>query len=236
MSNKTDPQNNIETIPKKSRKIFWRKRYTVILALSIAIAISIFLFVNRETLGNIDTYKKYGYLGIFLMSLVCNATVFLPVGGILTVFWGTSLGLNPAIIGLVAACGASLGELSGYIAGFGSQSIINKNRIYKLIEKWMMRHGFITMVICSFFAITFDIAGLVAGAIRYPIWKLILACLIGRSIFYIPTAYLVDWGFSEVIEKYIVWVFIVITVVLVLVGIFIWWHKRKTQKKDKTSV
>ncbi|MCX6012897.1 MAG: VTT domain-containing protein [Chloroflexi bacterium] len=231
MNNKVDPQNNMGLRVNKPQSKFWLKRYAIVLIVSIVIAISIFLFINRETLGDIETYRKYGYLGIFLMSLICNATVFLPVGGaLLTVFFAPSLGLNPAIIGLVGACGASLGELSGYMAGFGGQAIIKKQETYKRIEKWMKYHGFVTLVLCSFVAVSFDIAGLVAGAFRYPIWKFFLASFIGRSILYVGVAYLGAWGVSEIIGKYIIWAFSGITIVFILVAIVFWRRRIKTAK------
>ncbi len=51
----------------------------VILLLVIAIMVSAFYFYKVYP-SRIDELKAYGYLGAFLISLVLNATVILPVG------------------------------------------------------------------------------------------------------------------------------------------------------------
>ena len=69
-----------------------------------------------------------------------NATIILPVPGLIFVF---ALGhtLNPLVVGLVAGPGAALGELTGYLAGYGSSAVIDNLKLYHRIQGWMEKYG-----------------------------------------------------------------------------------------------
>ena len=71
--------------------------------------------------------RGYGYLGVFLISLLGNATVILPVPSLAVVFAGGGV-LNPLLVGLVAGVGEPLGELTGYLAGYGGSAVIDRLR------------------------------------------------------------------------------------------------------------
>jgi hypothetical protein len=66
--------------------------------LSLVIAITIAITVNRERMESVSTL---GYLGAFLAMLLSNATLILPAPGLIFVF---ALGgsLNPILVGLFA--------------------------------------------------------------------------------------------------------------------------------------
>lgn len=217
----------------KTRKGFrFRRKYLVIALLLIAIAVTVVLFLYR---GNIEgfEYKDYGYLGVFIICVVSNATIILPVGSALAVAASSQIGLNPVIVGLVGASGAAIGELSGYMAGYGGKGIIEKRGMYIQVERWMQRRGFITIAFFSITALAFDVAGLVAGAFRYPLWKFFLACWLGRSLLYIGYAYLGLLGFSIIENKYIAWGIIgAIVVAVVLIVVWKSWKGRKNQSAE----
>src|SRR5512139_2154174 len=80
-----------------------------IIALVMVIAISATIVVFREELAGL---ARYGYPGLFLISLFSSATVLLPVPGLaLVCAAGTSF--SPALVGLAAGSGAALGESTG---------------------------------------------------------------------------------------------------------------------------
>jgi membrane protein YqaA with SNARE-associated domain len=133
-----------------------------------------------------------GYLGIFLLMFISSATILLPVPGLVAVPIA-GVFLDPIRVGIVAGIGSALGELSGYFAGCGGKLIIeeNKTRVYKTVKRWMKRNGFITIFI--FAAIPnpfFDVAGLAAGTLDYPVWEFLVACLLGKTLKCIVLAYL----------------------------------------------
>jgi membrane protein YqaA with SNARE-associated domain len=133
-----------------------------------------------------------GYLGIFLLMFISSATILLPVPGLLAVPIA-GIFLNPLRVGIAAGIGSALGELSGYFAGCGGRLAIEKNKtgIYKTVKRWMKGNGFITIFI--FAAIPnpfFDVAGLAAGTLDYPVWEFLVACLLGKILKCIVLAYL----------------------------------------------
>ena len=129
--------------------------------------------------------QGYGILGIFLISVLGNATVVIPAPVILSAFIGGSI-YNPILVGLVVAFGATVGELTGYMAGVGGRVAITDHRHFKKVEKWMTKSGLVTIFILA--AIPnplFDLAGIFSGTTNYPIKKFLLATFIGKSIKFI---------------------------------------------------
>jgi membrane protein YqaA with SNARE-associated domain len=119
---------------------------------------------------------------VFLISLVGNATIVLPAPSLALVFAMGSV-LNPLLVGLVAGVGEALGELTGYAAGFAGRAVIEDYQTYGRMVDWMERRGGITVFVLS--AIPnpfFDLAGIAAGTLRYPVWKFLLFCWLGKTL------------------------------------------------------
>jgi uncharacterized membrane protein YdjX (TVP38/TMEM64 family) len=211
-----------------------RKRYWVIGLLVLAVVITIVLVIYRDTLAKPETFSSLGPLGLFLFSLASNATVIFPVGAVFAVILAPEVfGITPVVASLIGASAAAIGELSGYMAGYGSQVAIKKRGFYLKIEHWMERRGFITIIIFSIFALAFDAAGLAAGAFRYPVWRFIIACWIGRLILYITMSYLTVWGFNVIDNKALVW--ILIGVIALAIVLFIVINQLRDKKQEKTG-
>ena len=156
------------------RKIYQRLG-AVVLALAITLAIVLF----RDELAR---FERYGYPGVFLISLLGNATVILPAPSLAVVF-GMGGVLNPFFVGLVAGVGEALGELTGYLAGYGGQAVVKDWGMYERLERWMQRNGSATILTLS--AIpnpVFDLAGIAAGALRFPLERFLLSCWVGKTI------------------------------------------------------
>jgi uncharacterized membrane protein YdjX (TVP38/TMEM64 family) len=150
-----------------------------ILALVVVIGISVFIFSIRD---KAEQFQGYGYLGVFIVAFLAYATILLPAPGIAIVFtWGSVF--NPAGIALAAGAGATLGEISGYLAGFSGQAIIEKVEIYKRMSQFMKKHGGkAVLLIAAFPNPFFDIAGAAAGALKMPLLKFIFWCWLGETI------------------------------------------------------
>ena len=130
----------------------------------------------------IQDLKHYGYAAVFLVSLISNATVILPVPGLAvnSVLGGV---FNPWIVGLVGGAGQALGELTGYMAGYSGQTWVDENRTYDRLARWIQRYGI--LVIFALAVIpnpVFDVGGMIAGALRLPLWKFLAGCAIGGII------------------------------------------------------
>lgn len=149
----------------------------------------------QATLGQAAVYV---YLGTFLISLMSSATLFFPLPSAVTFFVLGGL-LNPVLVGLAAGVGGGLGELTGYLAGYSGQTLLERSKWYGRMKRWMMRWGALFLFIISTVPNPFlDLAGVAAGALRYPVWRFILFCSAGKIVRNVGVALLgylgLDWG------------------------------------------
>ncbi len=150
------------------------------------VCVTVFIFFKRDQIQNLEAY---GYPGIFVVSILSNATVIIPVSSvILTSAMGAIL--NPIYVALAAGAGAAIGELSGYLAGFSGQGVVENAAWYEKVEKWMQKYGDITVLVLAFIPNpAFDMAGISAGALRLPIARFMIMCFIGKVLKMLLFAY-----------------------------------------------
>lgn len=149
--------------------------------LAVALVIVITLAVWRAA-DKLEQFKLWGYPGIFVVSLLGNATVFLPAPSLALVFAMGGI-LNPLLVGLVAGPAEALGELTGYLAGYGGQAIIENRQMYDRLKGWMQRNGALTVFVLSVIPNPFfDLAGIAAGVLRYPLARFLLSCWLGKTL------------------------------------------------------
>ena len=98
---------------------------------------------------------------------------------------------NPFLVGIVSALGATIGELTGYIAGSSGRSIINKEEKLVKVEGWMKKYGLWTIFVLAVIpSPLFDLAGMVSGAGKIPVWKFMLVTLLGKTIKFLVIAFI----------------------------------------------
>lgn len=146
-------------------------------ALVFVIGVSVALFLLRDQVRKLE---GLGYPGIFLVSLFSSATVILPLPGVLvTSVMGAVF--NPFWVAIAAGSGAALGELSGYLAGFSGQGVMERTPFYVKMEGWMRRFGSPIILLLAFIPNpAFDVAGMIAGALKMQLWKFLVSCWIGK--------------------------------------------------------
>ena len=184
---------------KSGRMKVWswvRKRYVSLLMLLLVLVITVVLFIFRDSVSDLG---NYGYLGAFLISLVTNGTIILPMPGTLLIF-ALGASFNPVLIGIVSGAGGILGELTGYVAGYSGGSIVSRNQAYIRTEKWVKRWGAIVVLIFAATPLPMDVLGIVAGAIRYPVWKFLIAGWVGKSVLYTGMALAGAWGWEMLVD------------------------------------
>ena len=126
--------------------------------------------------------KKYGYVTVFLVGLVSNATLILPVPGLAVSSVMGSV-FNPWVVGLVGGLGQALGELTGYMAGYSGQTLVDGNPTYDRLTRWMQRYGALTIFVLALVPNPiFDLGGLAAGTLRFPWPKFLMSCAAGKVI------------------------------------------------------
>ncbi len=155
----------------------WRLTVVRVLALLFVLGLTLVLYIFRQ---QVHRLQGLGYPGIFLVSLFSSATIILPVPGVLfTSVMGAVF--NPFWVAVAAASGAALGELSGYLAGFSGQGVAERTPAYERIEGWMKRYGQWAILVLGFIPNPFfDVAGMIAGALKMPLWRFLLFCWIGK--------------------------------------------------------
>jgi membrane protein YqaA with SNARE-associated domain len=167
----------------------------------VGIVIGVFL-VYKYNPDMIENLKGYGYLGSFIISIILNASVVLPVGNFVVI---AALGAtlpSATLVGLTGGIGAAIGEMTGYLAGYGGQALVTTktNRWYLRLEAWLCKHGAPAIFLLSVFPFAFDIVGCIAGALRYPPWKFFIACWLGRTVLYTGVAWAGALGWQALLD------------------------------------
>jgi len=149
------------------------------LSLLVVIGLSAFVFSIRN---QAEQFAAYGYPGIFLIALLANATVLLPAPGLAVVFTMGGI-FHPLGVALAAGTGGAIGELSGYMAGFSGQAVVEQTDVYERIAPWVEKYGTLAILILAALPNPFfDLAGIAAGVTKIPIKNFLLACWIGQLI------------------------------------------------------
>lgn len=146
--------------------------------------------------------ETWGYLGIFAISFIGNASIIFPLPSAIIVFAFGSI-LNPWLLGLSAGIAAALGELTGYFLGRGGGKLLNKKqkKIFEKTRKWAEKHGIFPIIILFAAApLPDDITGILAGIMKYDVKKFLAATLIGKLIFYTILAWAGFYGMAGILE------------------------------------
>jgi len=148
------------------------------------------LLISIATGGH-DFISKWGYIGIFFVSLISSASILLPIPNFILIFtFGSTL--NPFLVALFAAIGSTIGETTGYLLGLGGKEILEKkySRQLKRIKKMFNKYGSVAwIIILGASPLPDDIAGIFCGVIKYEFKKYFIATFIGKLILYLILAY-----------------------------------------------
>lgn len=167
-------------------------------AVVISLALSLFIPDIKEL------SHGYGYLAVFLITLLSSASVFFIVPG--TVFWVSliiTMDMSPLWAAIVASIGGSLGEITAYWVGYLGRAIISPqhSQEYQTATKWMDKYGGLTIFLFAFlWVLPFDVVGIIAGALRYPVKKFLLYCWLGRLPRSLIEAYIYYYAGTTLID------------------------------------
>ena len=182
---------------KDRKKSFWTKgRYLQIVGFVFVLALSVVIMLNREKMA---AFGSYGYLGIFLISMISCATIVVPVPGLMMVATFGAV-LNPLLVGIASGLGASVGEMTGYILGYSGRLAVENSALYNRMVGWMKRWGNVVIFLLALVPNpAFDVAGAAAGLLGFPLWKFVLLGTAGRIPKHILFAYLGFWGWGLIL-------------------------------------
>jgi len=180
--------------PEIQRSSSLRTNLLRLTSLIAVIGITYYTYSIRE---NIAEFEKYGYAGIFLITLMANATVLLPAPGVAVVYAMGGV-FNPLWVAVFAALGGTIGELTGYLAGFSGQAVTERVDIFNRIKPWVDKYGgWAIMALSAIPNPFFDIAGIAAGMAKMPIRTFLIFTWFGQMIkmiiFALAGYYSLEW-------------------------------------------
>lgn len=224
-----------------SREIAEHRRWRwFLLALVIVVVLGISYAILRFS-AQLDFLENYGYLGAFLASLITTTSIIFPIPGFVIIAAIAASTANWPLVALASALGNGIGECTSYIAGYGGSAIVNpqRYRLYQRAEGWMKRHGSLTVFIFALTPLPFDVAGIAAGALRFPLWKVILAVIAGRLPLTMAGCYLAHRGWSEwpriwdslKAMAWWEWTLIVTGILIIILCAVVLWRLRRSPKQ-----
>lgn len=158
-----------------------------VLLLLFVLGGTVLLIIFRDELQQLEAL---GYPGIFLLSLLSNATIIIPLPGVI-ITSAMAMVFNPFWVAVAAGLGAALGELSGYLAGVAGQVVLQDSQKLRGLSEWITKHGEWAILLLALIPNPlFDMAGFLAGSSRMPVWRFLVFCSVGKIIKMLIFAYL----------------------------------------------
>jgi membrane protein YqaA with SNARE-associated domain len=179
----------VSDMPTQPPKARWRN---IIQAVGIVLlALVLNLFVVTLPQAWFEGWGNYGYIGVFLVTLLANASVFIPVPypGIVAKL---AADLNVAGIAVLGATGSVIGEATAYLVGRAGRGVVEKTSFFLWLQRQLRTplRAFVVLFLLSappnpFF----DVAGLAAGSLGVPFPLFAFATFCGRIVRLVILAY-----------------------------------------------
>lgn len=162
-----------------------KNKLYVILIFSLSILLSIGFFQYRDFFKNA---LSLGLIGLFTVNFVSSAGFFVSAPAFVTIIAGGNL-YPPILVAFVAAIGACLGDMLGFVFGHSGRKLtkkkLDRHKIVRFLEKHFHRHGGLIIFILAVIPNPlFDAIGILAGVVNYPALKFFVIMLIGRFLRY----------------------------------------------------
>jgi membrane protein DedA with SNARE-associated domain len=140
---------------------------------------------------------QYGYVGIFLISLLGATSIFIPIPSTVVIFilGGLRIGGNwafdPLLIAVFAGTGAAIGELTGYLVGLGGRKFIGEKykRKMDILMRLFKRFGAVIIFIFALTPLPDDLLFIPLGVMRYSVLKAFIPALLGKFFSNLIIAY-----------------------------------------------
>ena len=99
--------------------------------------------------------------------------------------------LNWLLLGISAGIGGALGEMTAYYIGTQGTETLEGHKSYEWFQRGMKRLGGTIILVSALVPlIPVDAAGLIAGAVRYPVVKFLIYLAIGKVLMTATLMYL----------------------------------------------
>ncbi|MGB9718036.1 MAG: YqaA family protein [Thermoproteota archaeon] len=126
---------------------------------------------------------QYGYLGVFLLSLVGALSVVFPIPYTIVIYLMGSI-LDPLLIAFSGGFGSAIGELAGYALGYYGRLLIGEERRRKMdyMLKIFDRYGAAAIFLFALTPLPDDLLIIPLGIMRYNPVKFLIPCILGKTL------------------------------------------------------
>jgi membrane protein YqaA with SNARE-associated domain len=141
---------------------------------------------------------QYGYLGIFLISLLGAMAIFVPIPYTVVIFILGGLQDNfgiwvfePLWIAVAAGAGAAVGEFSGYLVGIGGRRVVGEKYKKRMdfLTKLFKKYGTIAIFIFALTPLPDDLLFIPLGVMRYNLLRAFVPAILGKFFSNLIIAY-----------------------------------------------
>ena len=169
-------------------------KWVRIATLVFVIALSVTLFILRDRIKELE---EFGYPGIFLFSLLANATLILPMPGVI-VHLGDGRGLQPLLGGHRRRQRRGPGRIFRLPGGLQRAESGRTHPDLRRLEDWMKKYGGWSPSWCWDLSPTRSSTspGVIAGTLKMPPAKFFFWCWLGKVLKMMLFAYGGALGFS----------------------------------------
>jgi membrane protein YqaA with SNARE-associated domain len=171
----------------------WLRMLLYIIILVVVSLGLVYLLGYLEAYFQVEGLGHLAYLVVFGVTLASNASILVPVHIHVAVMMAAALYWNPVLIALIASIAGTIGEISGYYAGYFGKRIIHIENTpgYERLAGWMKRYGPWGVFLITLQPILpVDIAGLLAGVSKLPLRKFFLPSWAGKFLKYLVAVFL----------------------------------------------
>ncbi len=158
-----------------------KKAITAVLVVSAGFLFTVLVPILLEVPW--DFWKKIGYPGIFLLSLIGASSVIIPIP-YTVILLAIAPAFDPILLTISAGFGSGLGELVGYTLGYLGRGMVGKGKQSQLnaMLKIFDRFGAFALFLFALTPLPDDLLIIPLGLIRYSFWRTLAACLAGKLV------------------------------------------------------
>ena len=131
----------------------------------------------------IDLLMGYGYVGVFVVSLLGNLLIFVPIPYLLLIL-GLGARFDPVLVGIIGGFGATVGKIVSYTIGATGRKLLSQQRRERLdyAKALIGRYGALAIFFFAASPLPDDVLYIPLGMMRYNLIVFFISCLLGKIV------------------------------------------------------
>ena len=154
--------------------------------LGIALTMTLSL-LTLYRLSDIVLPREQEILNVLITAFFSHLTI-IARGFFVPLFLSLTEKYHPLLLGLSAGLGGGLGEIIAYYWGLSIReslaSTANEREGEDVVPRWIEKYGIIAVLLFAASPLPDTPIILLAGALRFPLWKMIIVQVIGKTTLY----------------------------------------------------